>query len=1369
DAVGWELREVGWSNLTEGEAAAAREDLPAFYRERVEPHVKRSVDAGWPVLAVSDFGFVIAGYDNASDGPPVLGRCACETQPIVGRPDSWPHGLILLGAGTGPMEAEAADVAALRYGVELAYDRAGPHEPRWKNRRFTGRKAFAAWSALLRNTDEEVEDPHHANMVGRLASNREAAATYLREVASRYDGETAEALRDAADSYESVVAQLAECSWQGLAGSMDARRALAEHVDRIAATELEAAGHVRTALRALGEDVPEPFQQDGGGAERSESGEARMLEGLQYPQRTAAEMACVEGALRYLGRDLSPGWLYGGTGHAFAITMAEGVHIASPYAWDKTLYDLAPNIGCRITGMAISRKEAGDEFPARQREAWDMVRGAIDRGLPCYADRVYAACADYALIAGYDDVGYYYTHGAVSGGPTPWQELGTADIEVLDVWRVEPCEPPPDEEVVRAALEAVLKRAATPDGWAISPSWAEQVSGPAAFDLWAEELESGRALWDAHLYNAQFWHEYRAMAVEFLREAKERLPGRADAAFSEAIGHYTVVRDKLESVPGLSPARERANWKDMLKSPEAARALREAGAAERRGLRALARILAALGGAPPQAFAGDAVQQDGGGRAPEPGEAHMLEGLESVDLTSAELAAVLGALHYLGRDISPGWLYGATGHAFAINMRPTVCVSSPYAWDKTLYDLAPNIGCRITALPEAAGPQGHIGDGVSPARRREVWDMVREAIDRGLPCYAWEVSWMPDYSLVTGYDETGYYYTHSNVDARGGPTPWKEYGSDEVRRVELCEPKPDEEVVKAALQTVLKRGATPDGWITYQGNRSGPAAFDLWADELVLGHAKTGDHAFNAHFWSESRHMAVEFLKEAKERLPGRAGAAFDEAVAHYSVVRDRLEAVAELMPWDDSSKWGKTLQSDEQARLIREAGAAERKGLEALREVLVALGGTPPDLSASPEREARPVRSGEAWRFVLEGVRKVAYHTDRWRFTPFCNALDAALQYLGQEEQYDRLMCTSGAAFRMTWTPKAWDGGNSDILGMAPERLEAMRRAFWSAGYEMVPVAKAEPDDWAEELLRDATEGLGGELTDEAGFRRRIVESIDHGFPVIAFGIIGPPEACLVTGYDERGDCLIGWNCFQDEEGVETDGAGRFRVRDWYPNTHGLLLFGDEVGRPDQDELDREALKWALEVLRTRRVGNSHAGPDAFEAWAADMLNDEYFPEDEVHLRGRLMCHWDSMTVTAFRGGGEATQYLLAAGERNPAMVEHLRAAAECLENEDVVHGVAPGQEHQMERLADHEVRREVADSILHAREMHVEAAEHIEKALLAAGVPEEEVFRAAAETDPSAADAAGPGRRLVLEGVPKVSASGVDGHYALTPFPGC
>jgi len=466
-------------------------------------------------------------------------------------------------------------------------------------------------------------------------------------------------------------------------------------------------------------------------------------------------------------------------------------------------------------------------------------------------------------------------------------------------------------------------------------------------------------------------------------------------------------------------------------------------------------------------------------------------------------------------------------------------------------------------------------------------------------------------------------------------------------------------------------------------------------------------------------------------------------------------------------------------ATAVRRAHDHEAAGIGHLRASLLELGAPGEEgwTDAPDSSTAGSGRGGAAGadvtafdsacpeRLVLEGVKRMAANTDRWRFTHFCHALDVSLQYLGEGDMYDRVMALSGAGFRNVWAAKMWDGGNSDPLGMAVQTLEPMRRAYWGAGYEMQVVAHRDADGWPQTILRAEALRLGGELTDEAGYRRRIIESINAGKPVIAFGVIGPPEACVITGYDEGGDVLLGWNEFQGHGDVETEESGYFRVRDWYPKTHALLLLGETVGPPAPDELYRSTLLWVLEVLRTPLVGDHAAGPAAFEAWAADMANDEYFPADNTGiLHARLDCHWDGMIMQAERA--TVLTFLEEAAQHETGMAEPLRAAAAALQEAGVAHGVAPGERDQIARLADPVVRRKVAESILATRDAYLKTADHIEQALLAAGVPVGDIPRPGPTAPALPPD---PDEYLVLDGVPKVGHGVIDGHVGMTPFPGC
>lgn len=67
-------------------------------------------------------------------------------------------------------------------------------------------------------------------------------------------------------------------------------------------------------------------------------------------------------------------------------------------------------------------------------------------------------------------------------------------------------------------------------------------------EVWAQALETGRAILDGAAYINRVWLEAREMAVAFLHEAQDRLPARGRPPLREAEAHYAVVRDKLRAL-----------------------------------------------------------------------------------------------------------------------------------------------------------------------------------------------------------------------------------------------------------------------------------------------------------------------------------------------------------------------------------------------------------------------------------------------------------------------------------------------------------------------------------------------------------------------------------------------------------------------------------------------------------------------------------------------------------------------------------------------------------------------------------------------------------------------------------------------------
>ena len=317
----------------------------------------------------------------------------------------------------------------------------------------------------------------------------------------------------------------------------------------------------------------------------------KQLEGLRWKPRWVSHLGCVKGCLDYLGADISWAWLYGGTGHAFIINVHEAVCPSGPTAWNyEMLFRLGLNLGWKVSCVFASREDA--DFSEKQTKAWVHVCNSLDENTPCYGWEL--RIPEFYIIYGVDDDGYYYSGpGCEAGeGPKPWTEVGNTGIGILEIMGLRRHEPADDAKVVRDALSFALEHAKPRNRWTLSG----YSSGPKAFDVWANALEQGEAGCFGHGYNAAVWAECRGEAVACLKEAKERLAGKAGSLFDEAIAHYSAVHSRLRELSDLHPFRAEMGDDEPqeLKSPEGAALLRQAGMAERDGLEALGRLVKVL-------------------------------------------------------------------------------------------------------------------------------------------------------------------------------------------------------------------------------------------------------------------------------------------------------------------------------------------------------------------------------------------------------------------------------------------------------------------------------------------------------------------------------------------------------------------------------------------------------------------------------------------------------------------------------------------------------------------------------------------------------------------------------------------------------
>lgn len=143
--------------------------------------------------------------------------------------------------------------------------------------------------------------------------------------------------------------------------------------------------------------------------------------------------------------------------------------------------------------------------------------------------------------------------------------------------------------------------------------------------------------------------------------------------------------------------------------------------------------------------------------------------------------------------------------------------------------------------------------------------------------------------------------------------------------------------------------------------------------------------------------------------------------------------------------------------------------------------------------------------KVYIDGVPRISWESGE--MCEFASALTSALRCLGEAIPYHYVMGTCGAAFRFSLVPGAWEYGTYSIRNIAADPNEPIHRAMDAVGYQYAL--------WDRGSLQEDT--------------ARICASLDAGTPVLAFGVVGPSDCCILTGYDDDGAVLLGWSTYQD------------------------------------------------------------------------------------------------------------------------------------------------------------------------------------------------------------------------------------------------
>jgi hypothetical protein len=323
--------------------------------------------------------------------------------------------------------------------------------------------------------------------------------------------------------------------------------------------------------------------------------------------------------------------------------------------------------------------------------------------------------------------------------------------------------------------------------------------------------------------------------------------------------------------------------------------------------------------------------------------------------------------------------------------------------------------------------------------------------------------------------------------------------------------------------------------------------------------------------------------------------------------------------------------------------------------------------------------------KVYIKDVRKVSWDTGE--MCEFASSLVSAMNSLGEDIPYYYVMGMSGVAFRFTLNPGEWDFSNYSIRNITPDTYAPIRRAFAVAGYAYTLY---EPYSFQDDAVK-------------------IMDSINRGIPVLAFQVVGPSDCCIITGYDEGGEVLLGWSTCQDipdDHNIPHDVTGYFRKPGWHENTSGYIMIGAKVGRPPLRAVYLDALKWDIHLMRMPGIGRKVTGLGALQTWAEEMVQAKYFPAgDDTVIGQRYVSAAINMTMP--RDHCLAEPFLRQAIKAVPDFQPELSQAAECYGE---VKRLRDGMDdliadnfskHAMMAITDPGIRRAYADTILRIRDV--------------------------------------------------------------------
>jgi hypothetical protein len=321
-------------------------------------------------------------------------------------------------------------------------------------------------------------------------------------------------------------------------------------------------------------------------------------------------------------------------------------------------------------------------------------------------------------------------------------------------------------------------------------------------------------------------------------------------------------------------------------------------------------------------------------------DAVVIEDIAALDWSTGKSNSFFAALEVVanckGVDKDYTYLYGVSGAAFRLHFFKGWCPSSP--------DPTCGFNAGEVAL-EALGMKYHVAHipEDDTAGRDEVRKELCVSINKGFPVIAIDLIGIPEWGIVTGYQNAGSdFFCRTYYDRREGydkadKFPWANYIIDEIATAPS-----DIENYRESFRIALEN-LTTDSYGEYV---SGISAFEHWIKSLETDDFSAMDEerfreVSHAHAWIyerliHDREMAVKYLLSVAAYFPGLSQDIRGLAQIYNDEV-DVLKPSEDIVVYSFSMKsrddWSEEKRKESITRL-RNALAMERKALEIWKRI---------------------------------------------------------------------------------------------------------------------------------------------------------------------------------------------------------------------------------------------------------------------------------------------------------------------------------------------------------------------------------------------------------------------------------------------------